>query len=245
MSVGREDSSRTSLPPQQVEWTGKLSVIIPAWNEAAEMPRVLEVARGGCPHEVIVADGGSTDGTAALARSMGALVIEAPRCRAVQLNRGAEAASGDLLLFLHADTILPPCYVAEAGSLLEHKGVAGGAFTFAISDAFFGRWLVERTTNWRARRWQFPYGDQALFVRRATFERLGGFAEMPIMEDYEFVRRLRRLGRIEVAAGVARTSGRRWRRLGWVRTTLVNQFIVLGYHSGVSPQRLAAWYRRP
>ncbi|MCI0538140.1 MAG: hypothetical protein L0Z50_23280 [Verrucomicrobiales bacterium] len=114
---------------------------------------------------------------------------------------------------------------------------------FAIAGDFAGRRMVECTTNWRARRCQLPYGDQGLFLRRETFNRLGGFLEMPIMEDYEFVRRLRRLGRIVIAPTPAITSSRRWQRLGWVRTTLINRAIILAYHLGASPSRLATWYR--
>jgi uncharacterized radical SAM superfamily Fe-S cluster-containing enzyme len=108
---------------------------------------------------------------------------------------------------------------------------------FATSDDFAGRKLVERATNWRARLWQFPYGDQGLFLRRDTFKQIGGFSDMPIMEDYEFVRRLRRLGKIAIAPAPAITSGRRWQRLGVLRTTLTNRAIILAYHLGISPSR--------
>jgi uncharacterized protein len=138
---------------------------------------------------------------------------------------------------------LPAGYGGSIPALLGLPGVVGGAFRFAIGQEFAGRRLVERATNWRARRWQFPYGDQALFLRREAFARLGGFLEMPIMEDYELVRRLRRLGRIAITPEAAVTSGRRWQRLGWVRTTFVNRAIILAYHLGVSPARLAGWYR--
>src|SRR5207244_4496252 len=132
---------------------------------------------------------------------------------------------------------------ANVPALLAETGVVGGAFTFAIAGEFFGRRLVERATNWRARHCQFPYGDQGLFLRREIFDQLGGFPDLPVMEDYEFVRKLRRLGRIAIAPARTRTSGRRWQRLGVLRATLMNRAIILGYHFGISPSRLAAWYR--
>lgn len=227
----------------QAAGRGKISIIVPAVNEAHELPRVLEAAQRGQPHEIIVVDGGSTDETVRIARSMDAIVLSAPRCRAVQMNRGAAIATGEYLLFLHADTLLPSDYATHIPALLGKPGVAGGAFGFAIAGDFAGRRIVESTTNWRARRWQLPYGDQALFLRREVFTQLGGFPEMPIMEDYEIVRRLRRVGRIAIAPGPAVTSGRRWQRLGWMRTTLTNRAIILAYRFGVSPSRLAKWYR--
>lgn len=227
----------------QAAGKGKISVIIPAVNEAKDLRQILKAAQSGQPHEIIVVDGSSADETVNVARSMDAIVLSAPRCRALQMNRGAAVATGEILLFLHADTLLPFDYAAQIPAMLGKPGVAGGAFAFALANDFAGRRIVEWTTNWRARQWQFPYGDQALFVRRETFVQLGGFPEMPLMEDYEFVRRLRRLGRIAIAPSAAITSGRRWQRLGWVRTTLFNRAIILAYHLGVSPARLAGWYR--
>lgn len=229
--------------PGRAGGKGRVSIIIPAVNEARNLPRILEAAQAGEPHEIILVDGGSTDETVGIARSMDCIVLSAPRCRAVQMNRGAAIATGEYLLFLHADTLLPDDYLMQVLSLLGQPGVAGGAFEFAIADDFAGRRLVESTTNWRARRLQLPYGDQALFVRSEVFEQLGGFPEMPIMEDYEFVRRLKRLGQIVIAPSPAVTSGRRWQQHGWMWPTLLNKTIILAYHFGVSPARLARWYR--
>jgi rSAM/selenodomain-associated transferase 2 len=159
------------------------------------------------------------------------------------MNRGAAVATGEFLLFLHADTLLPPDYPALIRSTLAPPGVAGGAFAFALAGDFPGRRLIECGTNLRARRRQLPYGDQGLFVSRVLFDRVGGFPDQPIMEDYEFVQRIQRLGRVAIAPAAAVTSGRRWQRRGAVGTTLVNQLIVLGYRLGVSPARLARWYR--
>ena len=227
----------------QAAGRGGVSVVIPALNEAHYVARTLDAARRGGPHEIIVVDGGSTDGTREIARAHDAVVLSAPPGRATQMNRGAAIATGEWLLFLHADTLLPADYAAHIGRTLAEPGVAVGAFEFAITQDFPGRRWIERATNLRARRRQLPYGDQGLFLRRETFRLTGGFADLPIMEDYEFVRRLRVRGKISIAPAVAHTSGRRWRELGALRTTLVNQAIILGYRFGVPPARLAMWYR--
>jgi hypothetical protein len=227
---------------------GKVSVVIPALNEAANLRPTLEAAHalvdGGHPYEVILVDGGSTDETMSIARSLDCIILSGPRCRAQQMNIGAAIATGEYLLFLHADTLLPPGYAEHISKTLAETNTVAGAFRFTIAEDFFGRKLVERMTNWRARSWQLPYGDQGLFLRRDIFNRMGGFPELPIMEDYEFVRRLRRLGgRIEIAPAPASTSGRRWKKFGVARTTLMNQIMIVAYHLGVSPLRLARWYR--
>lgn len=220
-----------------------VSVIIPTLNEAEHLPLTLKHVAAGESVEVIIADGGSHDDTLRIAQSHGATVVSSPPNRARQMNAGAKAACGDTLLFLHADTLLPPNYREAVLNALRLPDVVGGAFRFRITDPFPGRWLVESTTNLRSRLWRMPYGDQALFVRRWAFDELGGFPELPIMEDYEFVRRLRRLGRLALLNEAAVTSGRRWQRLGFLRTTLINKLVIAGYHCGVPPSKLAALYR--
>lgn len=221
----------------------RLSVIIPTWNEARNIEATLQCVQPEQQAEIIVVDGGSQDGTKDIARHQGAHVIESPRGRAVQMNNGASVATGNTLLFLHGDTILPPNWLAVAVRALGVPNIAAGAFGFGIRDAFSGRGLVELTTNLRSRWLQAPYGDQGLFLRRACFEELGGYADMPIMEDFEIVRRLRRRGRIITLREKARTSGRRWQERGWLGTTLANHAIVTGYHLGVPLERLERWYR--
>lgn len=222
----------------------RISVIIPALNEAAHIAATLEHARKGSPHEIIVVDGGSNDGTCEVAQRLGATMIQSKPGRARQMNAGAAQATGNVLLFLHADTMLPHNWTRVVTGTLEQPGVVAGSFGFRVAESFPGRWLVEWTTNVRSRWFQNPYGDQTQFLRRAVFEELGGFADLPIMEDYELNQRLRKLGRVATARAVAITSGRRWKRLGVVRTTLTNKAMVAGFHLGVCPHKLARMYRR-
>ncbi len=220
-----------------------VSIIIPTLDEAEQLPITLKHVEKIQPAEIIVADGGSRDDTLNIAQSHGAKVVTCTSNRAQQMNAGAEMARGETLLFLHADTLLPENWHDAVPAALRQPDVIGGAFRFKIRDPFRGCWLIESATNLRSRVWRMPYGDQALFVRRWAFDDLGGFPDLPIMEDYEFVRRLRSLGRLALLDAAVLTSGRRWQHLGVLRTTLINKLVILGYHSGVSPVKLAALYR--
>lgn len=222
----------------------RVSVIIPALNEAANIATTLECVRKSSPHEIIVVDGGSADETSIVAKNYGATVIHSKPARARQMNAGAAQATGNVLLFLHADTLLPDNWTRVVTDTLKAPGVAAGSFGFRVAESFPGRRLVEWTTNLRSRWFQNPYGDQTQFLRQATFEELGGFADLPIMEDYELNQRLRKLGRVVTAEAAAITSGRRWKRLGVVRTTLTNKMMIAGFCLGVSPHKLARFYRR-
>ena len=221
-----------------------VSVIIPALNEAQNIVATIDSVRQGNPLEILVVDGRSTDQTAELAQKVGATILCSNPGRARQMNAGAAAAAGSVLLFLHADTTLRPGWTDEVASVLQRPRVAAGAFAFALNEDFAGKRILEAAVNWRARRFQMPYGDQALFMRRALFEELGGFANLPILEDYELVHRLRRLrGRIITSSLPAVTSGRRWRKSGLLRVTLKNQLLLAGFWAGVSPHTLARLYR--
>jgi rSAM/selenodomain-associated transferase 2/rSAM/selenodomain-associated transferase 1 len=219
-----------------------VSIIIPALNEAEYIAPTIEAACNGGPSEVFVVDGGSVDCTTQLAGQAGAGVIRSPPGRGRQMNAGAVRATGSVLLFLHADTLLPRDYVSIISDSLRNPGTAAGAFAFGVGSSFTGKRILEWMTNFRSRRMQLPYGDQGLFLRRSLFEELGGFSDLPIMEDYEFVSRLRRRGRVITAGQKVLTSGRRWERYGVLRVTLKNQLIVMGYHAGVSPRRLRKLY---
>lgn len=226
------------------EASRRVSVIIPTLNEAQQLPATLQAAAAGKPVEIIVADGGSRDETPRVAESLGATLVRSETGRARQMNAGAVIARGEVLLFLHADTWLPLRYCDAVLAALRRPDTVGGAFRFAVRDRFPNRWLIQTMANVRSRLLRFPYGDQALFVRRWAFEKLGGFPDFQIMEDYEFIRRLRRLGRLSILNLPALTSGRRWQRLGFLRATSLNKLVILGYRCGVPPAKLAALYNR-
>ncbi|MBM3847879.1 MAG: glycosyltransferase [Verrucomicrobia bacterium] len=221
----------------------RVSVIIPALNEEASIGRTVRSARSAEDIEVIVVDGGSTDSTANEARSAGAVVVESGKGRARQMNAGAQRATGETLVFLHADTVLTEGWRGEVDTVLSTPGVSGGAFQFKLADSFAGSRFLEWGVRVRSGAFSRPYGDQALFLRKRLFCELGGYADLPIMEDYEFCRRLRRSGRLVMARASAITSGRRWQRLGVLRTTLINSVVIIGFHLGFSPARLAELYR--
>lgn len=220
-----------------------LSVIIPTLNEAAHLAATIQAVQVGSPQEILVVDGGSDDDTRNIALASGALVIDSTPGRARQMNAGAAQATGHALLFLHADTLLTDQWHQAVSATLDRPGVVAGAFGFRVAEDFPGRGVVEWATNLRSRWLQRSYGDQALFLRRSLFMELGGFADLPIMEDYELNQRLRRRGRVAIAPAMAVTSARRWKNLGVVRTTVVNQMMIAAYFFGVSPNKLAAFYR--
>ena len=220
-----------------------ISVIIPALNEARHLPTTLACVVGQPAVEVIVVDGGSTDQTVVVVERAGAKLVRCEKGRAIQMNRGVGSASADVMLFCYADTKLPAGFATVICDALDDPHVVGGAFSFAVDAPGFGMRLMAWCVNLRSRLFRLPYGDQALFVRRTAFEQAGGYPELPIMEDFALVRRLRKLGRLVILDERAITSGRRWRNLGLVRTTLINQAIIVGYHLGVSPARLTRWYR--
>ena len=222
----------------------RISVIIATLNEEPLLEGTLAGLRDNENIEVIVVDGGSSDGTIATAERLGVTVLTRTGGRGAQFNAGAARATGDTLLFLHADTRLPADFATQVHSTLSVPGVSAGAFGFCIDAPGFALRLIERLVGWRCRLLQMPYGDQAIFMTAATFAQVGGFPEIPLMEDYEIVRRLRRLGRVALAPGRARISARRWLRVGPWRTTIVNQLILAGYGLGVPPERLKRFYMR-
>jgi len=218
-----------------------LSVVMPVLNEAAGIEEALRAlaplrARGA---EVIVADGGSTDGTPALARPLADHVLAAPRGRAAQMNAGAAVAHGDLLLFLHADTRLPP----EADRLVNDAlmGHLWGRFDVRFDErGIFA--LIAFTMNLRSRMTGIATGDQAMFVTRAAFARTGGFPPIALMEDVALSAALKRLGRPAALHARVTTAARRWRRHGIARTVLLMWRLRLAYFCGADPEKLARLY---
>jgi hypothetical protein len=243
-------SPTPSLPsPLEGEGKGggdsaKISVIIPTLNEEENIEACLASTEGPSLVERIVVDGGSADRTVEIARSCGAKVISVPPGRGRQMNAGARIASGDFLLFLHADTRLPPGYAGPIRAALFLPGIAAGAFEFRLDATSPSLRFIERVANWRSRRLQLPYGDQAIFLRSSLFHAVGGFPDTTIMEDYEFIMGLKKFGRIYTAPYPATTSVRRWEKLGTWRATLLNEAVVIAYYLGVSPSGLLRLARR-
>jgi hypothetical protein len=221
-----------------------LSIVIPTLNEESGIGPLLDDLARGPAVEIIVADGGSVDGTAAVAGDRGATVVESRPGRARQMNAGARVAGRGILLFLHADTRLPEGYHEDVRRALEDDRTAGGAFSFSLDEKSLGLRIIEKAANFRSRRLGITFGDQAIFVRRGDFLQTGGFPLQPIMEDYEFLRRLRRRGRIVILPRAAVTSARRWREAGAARVTLLNMVITAAYLLGSSPERLKRWHDR-
>lgn len=219
---------------------GSLSVVIPAIDEADRVGVAVASAFSAGAAEVVVADGGSRDATREVAAWAGAIVVEAPRGRARQMNAGAACAAGDALLFLHADTSLPPGAAAAARRALGQPGVVAGAFTFTAVGA--GAWdpVLIALGRLRSDLSGHPYGDQGLFLRARTFRALAGFPDLPVMEDWELVRRLRRLGRVVIVPEPAVTSAAGFAAHGVIRSGLANLAAIAGYRAGIDPRLLAA-----
>ncbi|MGW8193024.1 MAG: TIGR04283 family arsenosugar biosynthesis glycosyltransferase [Desulforhopalus sp.] len=221
-----------------------ISVIIPALNEKRSLPRTLAVLVGHPGTEIIIVDGGSDDGTPAVAERCGCKIYTGPRNRSQQMNIGAENSSGDILLFLHADTLLPDNFPQAVHRALGAENVAAGAFSLSFDNAARSLRCIAWGANLRSRIFQLPYGDQGIFTSRARFDAVGGFPEMEIMEDFVFIREMQRMGRIVTVAEKVTTSARRWQSIGIIKTTLINQLIICGHSLGVSHGTLAHWYRR-
>lgn len=221
-----------------------ISIIIPTLNESEHLAATLKPVVGRDDVEILVVDGGSDDDTCEIASQWGARLLRSEPGRALQMNAGAAAATGNILLFLHADTHLPEDFGALVRGALSQPAVIAGAFQFRLDMPGLGPRLIEWGANLRSRWCRLPYGDQALFTTTAAFRAVDGFPHLPIMEDVALIRRLRRQDRITLLPHPALTSGRRWQHLGFVQTTLFNQLILIAYSLGCPPHRLAAWSSR-
>jgi rSAM/selenodomain-associated transferase 2 len=220
----------------------KISVIIPVLNEEKTIPATLTALMALKPHEVIVVDGGSVDRTREISAETGAMVITGAPGRARQMNIGAQQASGDILLFLHADTRLPPAAFHDMVAALEDPRYLGGRFDVDLEGDHWMLKVVGAMINHRSRITKVSTGDQAIFVRREVFARMGGFPDIPLMEDLAFCRALKRLGRIACLRSRVITSARRWETHGVWRTIIKMWILKLLYFAGVSPMKLKRFY---
>jgi rSAM/selenodomain-associated transferase 2 len=221
-----------------------LSIVVPVLDEADRLESFLAELARECPGaEVIVADGGSRDGSAAIAAcAPGVRLVSSERGRACQMNAGAAAATGEILLFLHADTRLPPGAVDAVRLALGDPAVAYGRFDVRFDHPGMAFRLIAALMNLRSRLTGICTGDQAIFVGRARFERLGGYPEIPLMEDVELTRRLKRAGRLAPLGLRVTTSARRWERDGVARTIVLMWTLRFLHVCGVDPARLGRWY---
>lgn len=218
----------------------KISVIVPALNEEQAIARSLEsVKRQAGDGEIIVVDGGSADRTREIAGRYGRVVTARPG-RAAQMNAGARLATGDLLLFLHADCVLSDGAFDALRTHMAGSNYVGGSFRLVFDHPQVWLWFYAQFTRFRFR--LFHYGDQGIFVPRAVFEAMGGYRDIPIMEDVDFLKRLRRRGRLVILKPAIVTSARRFRRRGFFLQQLLNVLLVTGYFLGVRPETLRRWY---
>ena len=224
-----------------------LSVIVPTLNAETQLPRSLpplaSLEAVGLVREVVISDGGSQDATAAIAQGAGARVVCAQRGRGAQLRAGAAAARGSWLLFLHADTVLQPGWAAEVGAFIAacQNRERAAAFCFACDDGGAPARALTRWVDRRCRWLKLPYGDQGLLLSRALYDALGGYRELPFLEDVDLVRRIGRR-RMVMLRSTAETSAEKYRRDGYRRRAARNLALVGLYLAGVSPHRLARFY---
>ena len=220
------------------------TIIIPVFNEASIIEKYLSQFPNQPNQEIIIVDGGSTDNTVKIVQQKGFQVIESKiKKRSYQMNLGAKKAQGNILLFLHGDTILPDNYGNSITNILAQPNTIAGAFRLQIDAKEKSFRLLEKMINFRSIWLSLPYGDQGIFLKKSVFNEVGGFPDLPIMEDFVLIKMLQKKGKIEIADDGVITSARRWQKLGIFKTTLINQLIIAGYYLGIDFDTLAKFYR--
>ncbi len=241
-----DNIAQNTTAPQKSAFKYSFSIIIPVLNEAELINDCLghfrnQIVENSC--QIIVADADPDFSTAKAIKFNDVLTVRSERGRARQMNTAADLAEGEILLFLHADTKLPPDALKKIRQVLENPKYVGGAFDLGIdSEKFFLKFIANRA-SFRSRLTRMPYGDQAIFIRKSYFDKIGRFKDITIMEDVELMRRIKKLGgQIYIIDEKVLTSPRRWEKEGAVYTTLRNQILIVLYYLGVSPNKLARFY---
>ncbi len=219
-----------------------ISIIIPCLNEQDNIGNLLKTIEVFEDVEAIVVDGGSSDSTPEIAKAHRAKLLKKSACRGSQLNAGARAAEGHIFFFLHGDSTIPSTFKENIYEVLLNKGATLGAFRLKIDSPSPPFRLVEIMVNLRSSFLAMPYGDQGLFIKKEDFFNASGFKDYPIMEDFEFVRRMKKKGKILLTRSHIKTSPRRWGKYGILRTTFLNQLMILGFFLGVPPNHLVRLY---
>ena len=221
----------------------KISIIIPTLNEARCLGETLEQIQKLSPHEIIISDGGSDDNTLKIAAKCTQNVIKGPTGRALQLNAGAQAATGDLLLFLHADSYIKLASYKKMLYAMKNPEVIGGAFSLLIDSNRMALQIINQFANLRSKYLGRAYGDQAFFVKKQVFQEMEGFTEFPICEDLDFYKRLKIMGSVVLLKEEVLTSSRRWANEGIWFTTIRNILIATLFELGFPPRILTKWYQ--
>jgi len=219
-----------------------ISIIIPTLNEENSLSYLLSGLNRQSDLEIIVSDGGSHDQTVKIARENNLTVVTGRSGRGAQLNKGALKATGEILLFLHSDTVLPDNFIFHIQNALSDAQTVAGAFKLSINDPGKKFRIIEFGIEIRSRILRLIYGDQAIFVRKNIFLQAGGFPDQPIFEDVVLIRKLKRYGKIVITSAYVVTSPRRWKRLGVFKTTIINQIMLLGFILKINPEKLAIFY---
>jgi rSAM/selenodomain-associated transferase 2 len=221
----------------------KVSIIVPTLNEALGLNETLTQIQQLFPYEIVVSDGGSHDGTLEIAEEFTEHVVKGSTGRALQMNAGARVANGDIFLFLHADSRIEPASYEKMLHSLGNSEKIGGAFSLYIDSDKWSLRLITQLANLRSKYFGIAYGDQAFFVKNSTFQQMNGFAELPICEDIDFFKRLRKFGPVILLKDKAFTSSRRWLKEGVWFTTLRNILIATLFKLGFPPRILTKWYQ--